>query len=138
MTCPDLERLAPLKTRIRKCLNLGGKRDVRQSPNAKPEAAKKVYHLGEDMFSVYHHKHFRVVCQFGPGMAEFHNRFNAGLNKSSFMIFIDDKACSSLPCRDGKDLMDRSETAFTCRHLDLVKQGPACQPESPIFCEDIR
>ena len=57
---------------------------------------------------------------------------------SSCTIFIDDRACSSPLCKDGKELKDRCDSVFTCRHLDLVKEGPACQPQSPIRCEDIR
>ena len=50
----------------------GGKKNAgQQSPvgTSRPSvAAKKVYSLGEDMFSVYHHKHFRVVSQYGAGV----------------------------------------------------------------------
>ena len=58
-------------------MNRGSKKDVRQSPTVpqspntvttRPSvAAKKVYSLGDGMYSVYHHKHYRVVSQLGSG-----------------------------------------------------------------------
>ena len=53
-------------------------------------------------------------------------------------LFLDDSACASHLCKDGKELSDRSQKDFTCRHLNLVKEGSACQPQSPINCESIR
>ena len=54
------------------------------------------------------------------------------------MAFLDDAACSSQPCKEGKELSDRCNSPFTCRHIELVKKGPACPPQSPILCESIR
>ena len=34
----------------------------------KCDQAKKVYSLGSGLYSVFHHKQFRVFCQFGGGM----------------------------------------------------------------------
>ena len=75
-----------------------------------------------------------LLLNFGANMCWHH------VTKASLLpiIFLDIAACSSLPCKEGKDLSDKCNTVFTCRHLDLVKGGPACQPQSPILCEDIR
>ena len=37
----------------------------------KTEVTKKVYNLGNQMYSVYNHKHFRIVCQVGKGNLKF-------------------------------------------------------------------
>ena len=38
-----------------------------QMLNARPKLTAKVYGLGENTFSVYNHKHFRLICQTEPG-----------------------------------------------------------------------
>lgn len=48
---------------------IGGQTVVSPSPQktSKNEAAKKVYSMENQIYSVFHHKHFRTVCQFGSG-----------------------------------------------------------------------
>ena len=52
------------------CL-LGGKHGMNASPSPKAstkfDSTKKVYYLGDDQYSVFHHKHYRVICQLGTG-----------------------------------------------------------------------
>ena len=47
----------------------GGKKIAGQSPQTSPknEVTKKVYSIGHQIYSVFNHKHFRIVCQIRPG-----------------------------------------------------------------------
>ena len=57
---------------------------------------------------------------------------------TNFHLISEEVSCSNHVCKQGKELSDKNNTTFTCRHLDLVKEGPVCQPQSPILCETIR
>ena len=54
-----------------KMLFVGGSYVAVLSPSPKPSPKRtmtpKVFKLMTDVFSVFHHKHFRVICQMGPG-----------------------------------------------------------------------
>ena len=45
----------------------GGQITKNPTVKSKTEAAMKVYSLGDHLFSVFNHKHFRIVCQQGLG-----------------------------------------------------------------------
>ena len=112
---------------------------VPQSPTVttRPSvAAKKVYSLGDDMFSVYHHKHYRVVSQLGSGRVNILSLYK--LTMAYWLSFLGEAACSSQQCKEGKELSDRCNSTFTCRHIELVREGPASPPQSPILCETLR
>ena len=51
-------------------LHILGGTNITASPKpaaSKQNLAKKVYSLGSGLYSVFHHKQYRVFCQFGAG-----------------------------------------------------------------------
>ena len=57
---------------------LGGTHGTVTSPSPSPrvgtklDPSKKMYSLGCDLYSVYHHKQYRVTCQLGTGFLQQH------------------------------------------------------------------
>ena len=100
---------------------------------SKTEAAKKVYSLGDHLFSVFNHKHFRIVCQQGLG----------NYNDQTCMHIAQiqpgkPSVCTSPSCFEGKELNDKSSTLFMCRHLELISTSPPSIPEKAILSEDLK
>ena len=111
----------------------GGKKVLaNHSPDVEQnKGAKKVYAIDNGVYSVHNNKHFRIVCQIGAG------------SWSIDLCFIlkriaDNASCTFPSCKSGKELSDKANRIFSCRHLDFFRERPPLQPEMPILCETIR
>ena len=122
-----------------KMLFVGGSYVAVLSPSPKPSPKRtmtpKVFKLMTDVFSVFHHKHFRVICQMGPGKISIASHQNY-----LFLTLSVGKLsnCSYSSCKEGKELSEKAQTAFACRHLDIISGTSSCDPEKPILCEMLR
>ena len=115
----------------------GGKIPVK-SPKSitRNEKPQKVYILDNDSqsYSVHNNKHYRLLCQLTPGkiicMFLYMGLYCISLGELPF--------CGFKTCQQGRELSEKSQSDFTCRHIDLVRSSESCVPEKPIQVADVR
>ena len=98
---------------------------------------QKVYILDNDAgtFSVHNNKQYRLVCQVTSG-------------KSILIVYIlglkmynnigESPYCSFKTCQAGRELSEKSQSVFSCRHIELVRSSEPCAPLKAIQAAEVR